>query len=72
MDTNYEQMTIGEIITYYKRVRDYIEQGFRVEGLKEELSIISKILTDKNTEIGDRELDQYIVEIEKYLKNIRH
>lgn len=72
MDINYEQMTTDEIIAYYKRVRNYIEQGFRVDGLKDELSLISRTLKVKNTEISDLELEQYLGEIEKYLKTIRH
>lgn len=72
MEANYEQMTTAEIIAYYKRVRNYIEQGFRVEGLRDELSLISKTIKGKNTEMGDLELEQYLGEIEKYLKIIRH
>lgn len=72
MEVNYDEMTTDEIIAYYKRVRDYIEQGFRVEGLKDELSLISKTLNVKNTEMSDKELEQYLGEIEKYLKIIRH
>jgi hypothetical protein len=72
MDCNYEHMTTGEVIAYYKRVRDYIEQGFRVEGLKDELALISKTLQGKSTELNDSELEQYLEEIDLYLKNIRH
>lgn len=72
MDANYEQMTTDEIVAYYKRVRNYIEQGFRVDGLRDELGIISKTLKEKNTELGGLELEQYLGEIEKYLKTIRH
>lgn len=72
MDMNYEQMTTGEIIAYYKRVKDYIDQGFRVEGLKDELTLISKTLQTKSSEMSGYELEQYLVEIETYLKNIRH
>ncbi|QOY34805.1 hypothetical protein AWH56_019080 [Anaerobacillus isosaccharinicus] len=72
MDMNYEQMTTGEIIAYYKRVKDYIDQGFRVEGLKDELTLISRTLQTKSSELSGNELEQYLVEIETYLKNIRH
>ncbi|MFN7252789.1 MAG: hypothetical protein ACK4M9_18755 [Anaerobacillus sp.] len=72
MDLNYEEMTTCEIIEYYKRVKDYIDQGFRVEGLKDELNLISKTLKGKSTEMSGSELDQYLVEIETYLKSIRH
>lgn len=72
MDMNYEHMTTGEIIAYYKRVRNYIEQGFRVEGLKDELSLISDTLRGKSTEMETEELEQYLVEINRYLTNIRH
>ena len=69
---NYEQMTTGELLAYYKRVRDYIEQGFRVEGLKDELHLISQTLQAKKTELCGTELNKYLGEIEHYLKNIRH
>jgi hypothetical protein len=72
MDLNYEEMTTCEIIEYYKRVKDYIDQGFRVEGLKDELNLISKTLKGKSTEMSGSELDSYLVEIETYLKSIRH
>lgn len=72
MDLNYEEMTTCEIIKYYKRVKDYIDQGFRVEGLKDELNLISKTLKGKSTEMSDSELDSYLIEIETYLKSIRH
>ncbi|MCT8137914.1 hypothetical protein H1D32_09205 [Anaerobacillus sp. CMMVII] len=72
MDMSYEQMTTGEIIDYYKRVRSYIEQGFRVEGLKDELALISKTMKGKSSEMSGSELEQYLVEIDKYLKSIRH
>ncbi|UTW69294.1 hypothetical protein KHA80_20775 [Anaerobacillus sp. HL2] len=40
-EMNYEEMTTNELLAYYKRVKDYIDQGFRVEGLKDELNLIS-------------------------------
>lgn len=72
MEMSYEQMTTCEIVAYYKRVKDYIEKGFRVEGLKDELTIISNTLKRKSTEMNGTELEQYLYEIEEYLKTIRH
>lgn len=72
MDMNYEEMTTSELLAYYKRVKEYIDQGFRVEGLKDELNLISITLKRKKEERACIELDEYIVEIEKYLKTIRH
>ncbi|RXI97865.1 hypothetical protein DS745_16015 [Anaerobacillus alkaliphilus] len=69
---NYEQMSTSEIVAYYKRVRNYIDQGFRVEGLKDELHLISKTLKQKSREMNKNELAQYLGEIDSYLKNIRH
>lgn len=68
---NYEHMTTGEIIAYYKRVRDYIEQGFRVEGLRDELHLIANTFKMKSTE-DDSDLHLYVKEIENYLQTIRH
>ncbi|OIJ12754.1 hypothetical protein BKP35_09230 [Anaerobacillus arseniciselenatis] len=72
MDMNYEHMSTGEIIAYYKRVRDYIDQGFRVEGLRDELFLISNTFKVKSVEMNEPELHQYVQEIEKYLETIRH
>lgn len=72
MEMNYEHMTVGEIIAYYKRVRDYIEQGFRVEGLRDELFLISNTFKIKSSQLDEPELVQYVQEIEKYLETIRH
>ncbi len=69
---DYEQMTSSEIISYYKRVRNYIEQGFRVEGLKDELHLISETMKSKRREMNEAELEQYLKEIDNYLKSIRH
>ena len=72
MEMNYEQMSVVEIIEYYKRVRDYVEKGFRVEGLKDELALISETLKGKKEEGNGTELEQYLSEIDVFLKNIRH
>ncbi len=69
---NYEHMTTGEIIAYYKRVREYIDQGFRVEGLREELYLISNTFKLKSIATNEPELQHYVQEIEKYLETIRH
>ncbi len=72
MNMDYGKMTISEIIDYYERVRNYIDQGFRVEGLQDELTLISKTLKGKGTEMNGTKLAQYLGEIEGYLKSIRH
>lgn len=72
MEMSYQELTTGELVAYYKRVKQYIEQGFRVEGLKDELVLISDSLKEKSTEICDEELEQYLSEIELYLNSLRH
>ncbi|OIJ13017.1 hypothetical protein BKP37_10855 [Anaerobacillus alkalilacustris] len=72
MEMCYTEMTTSEIIAYYKRVKEYIDQGFRVDGLKDELNLISKTLLCKKQELCRSELQKYLMEIEKYKKIIRH
>ena len=72
MAITYQYMTTNELIEYYQRVKYYIEKGFRVEGLKDELKLISQTFEVKSSELGQEEVDAYLTEINHYLKSIRH
>lgn len=72
MDITYQYMTTNELIEYYQRVKYYIEQGFRVEGLKDELKLISQTFEVKSSELSQEEVDAYLSEIKHYLTSIRH
>ncbi|MBU9721381.1 MULTISPECIES: hypothetical protein [Bacillaceae] len=63
---DYRELLDHELINYYLWVRSYIEKGFRVDGLKEELQLIHDEM--KRRSIGDETVDEKAV----YLKEIRH
>lgn len=73
MEMNYQHMTVDELIDYYKFIKNYLEQGFRVDGIKDELELISKTIQEKTNSIEyDRHISYYLNEIKQYMLTIRH
>ncbi|MDG5789914.1 hypothetical protein QA612_20875 [Evansella sp. AB-P1] len=66
----YDQLSEEELISYYMRVKGYIDQGFRVDGLKEELELIYEALKRKSHK-SVKNKDVFLKEIDKYLRTIR-
>ncbi|MGO4886497.1 hypothetical protein ACJ2A9_01955 [Anaerobacillus sp. MEB173] len=69
---HYYNMSVDELINYYKRIKEYIEQGFRVEGIKEELEIISRTIKEKSMDVEQDRISHYLEEIRHYMLSIRH
>lgn len=67
---DYDQLTAKELQSYYERVRGYIEQGFRVDGLKEELELIYIAMKKRNGEHLQKK-EKYLQEISHYIRTIR-
>ncbi|ADU30413.1 hypothetical protein [Evansella cellulosilytica] len=67
---DYERFSGQELENYYKRIQNYIEQGFRADGLKEELELIYDALT-KTDDVKIKGKQKYLKEIEYYLRTIR-
>ncbi|MDQ0257541.1 hypothetical protein J2S74_004999 [Evansella vedderi] len=70
LSQNYEKLSDKELEAYYKRVKNYIEQGFRVDGLKEELQMIYDAL-EKKSDLQVKNKNQYLEEINYYIKTLR-
>lgn len=67
---DYDKLSGKELQSYYERVRGYIEQGFRVDGLKEELELIYKAMNKKDRK-SVKHKDKYLQEISHYIRTIR-
>ncbi|MBM7094314.1 MULTISPECIES: hypothetical protein [Alteribacter] len=70
----YDQfLSYQELMNYYARVKNYIDDGFRVDGLKEELELIFTSLRRKageeRIEIDEEKLEK---EIKCYIRRLRH
>ena len=72
MNATYHNLTTNELVAYYERVKCYIEKGFRVDGLKDELKLISQTFEVKGSELKQEDLNTYLTEIQHYLSSIRH
>ncbi|MBU8907432.1 hypothetical protein [Desertibacillus haloalkaliphilus] len=72
MEFSYSDMSTHEIIAYYKRVKNYLDQGFRAEGLRDELVVISNTFKEKEMDDSQNSFSNYLAEIHQYLLTIRH
>lgn len=72
MEMNYRNMSVDELINYYKRIKDYLEQGFRVEGIKDELELISSTIKEKSSSNQCETISSYLDEMRYYMLTIRH
>ncbi|WP_156906541.1 hypothetical protein [Alteribacter aurantiacus] len=66
-------LSFKELMTYYDRVKKYVDDGFRVDGLKEELELILSSLKRKAEEEGIA-LDHHTLEkeVKHYIRLLRH
>lgn len=67
---DYKYLSEDELVNYYTKVRDYIEKGFRTDGLKEELEIILQEI-EQRPESKIKYKGEYIKELKHYLRTIR-
>ncbi|PYZ98142.1 hypothetical protein CR205_05980 [Alteribacter lacisalsi] len=69
----YEHLTFRELTAYYSRVKKYIDDGFRADGLKEELELILKSIKEKaRAENLPCDAQAYESEIRRYIRRLRH
>ncbi|MFA9559591.1 hypothetical protein ACERII_19965 [Evansella sp. AB-rgal1] len=66
----YDKLSEAELVTYYERIRGYMEKGFRVDGLKEELELLFLALSKRSDQRIEKK-QAYLQEITYYLKTLR-
>ncbi|TMW73334.1 hypothetical protein [Alteribacter natronophilus] len=70
---SYECLNFRELTAYYTRVKKYIDDGFRADGLKEELELILKSLKEKaRSENVSCDAGEFEEEIRRYIRRLRH
>ncbi|WP_096435272.1 hypothetical protein [Alteribacter populi] len=70
---SYDFLSYHELVAYYARVKKYIDDGFRVDGLREELELILRSLVKKAEEENEpMDKAEYEREIRSYIRLLRN
>ncbi|MBU9712373.1 hypothetical protein [Evansella tamaricis] len=67
---DYKWLSEQELLNHYLNVRQYMEKGFRAEGLKEELELILHEFEHRKMEVVKNK-EVYLEEILDYIRTIR-